>query len=88
MLWFSIDCQNWKKASLPTDEGILGLIYYQGKYVLYTAHPGTYSYMKEGLIFDSEKEDSYSSAAAWQSSSLDGRWKRCDEAPAVMKAWS
>lgn len=79
-LWFSRDCQNWKKTSLPTDDGVIALIYYQDKYVLYTASRRTYSYMEKVLIFKSEEEGSYYSTITWQSSSLDGTWKRWEEA--------
>ncbi len=47
MLWFSRDCQNWKKASLPTREPIQDMIYYQDKYVFYTSYPRTYSYIRK-----------------------------------------
>ena len=80
VLWFSRDCQNWKKASLPTDDSVIALIYYQDKYVLYTKSRRTYSYMEKVLIFKSEQEGSYDSTIAWQSSSLDGTWKRWEEA--------
>lgn len=76
----STDCQNWKKIALPTDKRVLGILYFQDKYVLYTKKEESYTYTEKGLIFDSEESGRYDSTIAWKSSLLDGDWESWNEA--------
>lgn len=78
--WYSSDCKKWEKMNLPVDERILQIIYFKGKYVLFTAQQRSYQYVEKGLIFDSDKEGVYDSFEVWQSTAPNGKWTKWSEA--------